>query len=129
MDAFPVKPGRPIDPEQPTLSDLAAGWDVDKPRVSEWHAVAAFYEPNVRTIELSWAHYNAARRAADGSIDNAVELLLHAQSQAMGINAFKRWLNGEFYSGPVEFERLPPELQAIVPRGRKLWIVIKEYEE
>lgn len=130
VDAFPVHPGRPVDPDQPTLSDLAAGWDVVTPRVSEWHSVAAFYAPNVRTFEdLSWAHYNAARRASGNDIENALELLADAQSKAMGINAFKRYLAGEFFEGEVAYDRLPPEIQAVVPRGKKLWVVITEKHE
>lgn len=128
MQAFPVIPGRPVDPEQPTLSDLAAAWDVQMPRVSEWHAVAAFFSPNVRTFELSWAHYNAARRAAGGDIKEGKRLLQEALDKKLGINAFKRFIKGEYYEGQVAWVELPPRLQAMVPAGTPVWVVMKKYE-
>lgn len=126
VDAFPVHPGRPVDPEQPTLSDLAAGWDVEKPRVSEWHSVAAFFAPNVRRTNISWTHHNMARRASAGDINNAIELLDAVERLHLTVAAFRRYLGGIYYEGAVDYNRLPEELQAVVPAGKKLWIVIKE---
>lgn len=126
---FEVKVGRPNDPDAPTLSDLAHAWDVDTPRVSEWRNVARFYPPNVRTRELSWTHYNMARRASNGSLDNALELLDTADRLHMGVRAFRRYLDGTYYEGEIAHGELPARLQAIVPAGVKLWVVLRRWRD
>jgi hypothetical protein len=119
-----IKPGRPTDPEATTLGDLAREMDVETPRASEWLSVAAFYPSNVRTISVSWAHYNAARRASRGDTDeqkrdNALELLETGAALAMGITKFRSWLKGEWYHGYIERAHLPPHLQAVIPNDAK----------
>lgn len=122
---FEVTVGRPTDPGAPTLSDLAREWDVDTPRVSEWRNVAKFYPANVRTFEdLSWGHYNQARRASDGDLENALELLADAQRIHLGIRAFHRYVSGMYYEGEWNGP-LPEWLQALVPHGAKLWVTVK----
>jgi len=125
-----IKPGRPTDPDAVTLSSLAAAWDVGTPRVSEWHAVADFYVSNVRTYEgLTWTHYNMARRASGGSLENAQELLSDAVNKHLGVNAFRRYLRGEYFEGEVAYRELPPRLQALVPdKTLQVWVVIREIE-
>lgn len=123
-----IAPGRPTaDSDEPTLSDLAREWDTELPRVSEWHSVAAFYPSPVRTFNtLTWSHYNAARRAADGELDNALELLEDAVRLHLGINAFKRWLAGEIFEGYVPRAELSPRLQGMLGRGDQgAWMILK----
>jgi hypothetical protein len=127
---FEVKVGRPSDPDAPTLGDLAHAWDVDTPRVSEWRSVAAFYPANVRTVELSWSHYNMARRRSDGSLENALELLDSAERLHLGIRPFKRFLNGEYFEGKVKRSDLAPHLQAMLPeRIYEVWMTLKRITE
>ncbi len=125
-----IKPGRPTDPDATTLGDLAAAWDVETPRASEWLSVASFYPDNIRTNELSWSHHNAARRASNGKQDNALELLAMAQDLHLGIAAFRRYLKGEYFEGYVERHELPARLQAVLPGSAPgAWLVMKRAEE
>ncbi len=126
---FEVKLGRPADGEDaPTLGDLAAAWDVETPRVSEWRSVAAFYPNNVRLQEHSWTHHNMARRAARGSLDNALELLHAAGALHLGVAAFRRYIKGEVWEGPVPYEFQPPAVQAANPQRWMLWATFKRSE-
>lgn len=126
---FEVTVGRPSDPDAPKLGDLAHAWNVDTPRVSEWRNVARFYPENVRTFEdLSWGHYNTARRASDNSLKKALELLGEARRQSLGIRAFQRFINGTYYEGEWKGP-LPEWLQGLVPRGMRLWVTVKRMTE
>ena len=126
---FEVTMGRHNNPDTPKLADLANAWDVDTPRVSEWRNVAKFYPPKVRTYELSWSHYNLARRASDNDLENAIELLDHALMGAMGVRAFRRYLDGIYYEGSVKVTDLPTGLQVMVPSNVKMvWLTIKKAE-
>lgn len=121
---FEVKIGRPSDPDAPTLSDLAAGWDVEVQRVSEWRLVSAFYPVNLRMNgDLSWSHHNLARRASGGDLEQALELLSIARAQHMGVAAFRRFCAGVYFEGPVSVDDLPVPLQGFVPTGAdKVWL-------
>ena len=120
---FEVKVGRPSDPAAPTLSDLAAAWDVETPRVSEWRSVAAFFPGNLRMNELSWSHHNLARRASRGDLEQALTLLDIARVQHMGVAAFRRFCAGLYFEGTIPVADLPDPLQGLVPDGERLvWL-------
>jgi hypothetical protein len=123
--AFDVRLGRPDDPEAPPLRNLARGWNVSPQRVSEWRNVAAFYPTAVRTFPVPWEMYNAARRAAEHRLDNALELLATAEEMHMGVTDFRRYLTGVLYEGPLQGP-VPDWLRPFIPRGlRRLWLVVK----
>jgi hypothetical protein len=127
---FEITVGRPGDPDAPTLSDLAHEWDTSKQRVSEWRNCSAFYRTDARTFDLTWSHYNQARRAADGSLDNALELLEMAVRLHLGTRAFERYIKGIYYEGPVKIGELAAGLQAMIPSGvKEVWLTIKRNGE
>lgn len=128
---FEIKLGRPDDPAAPTLSDLAAAWNVSTQRVSEWRHVAAFYPDPVRSsVDCPWEMWNMARRASQGSLSNALELLATARSLHLTVASFRRYLKGWYFEGRVETHDLPPYLQTLLPGGtRAVWVVMKRYEE
>jgi hypothetical protein len=129
MKNFAVKPGRPADPNIPTLSDLAGAWDVEIQRVSEWRSVSAFYNPNLRMNEVSWSHHNMARRASE-DVEEALELLEMAVNLHFSVAEFRRYLNGTLYEGDLWVEQLPEHLRMYAPEGtQKVWIVLKKYHE
>jgi len=126
---FEVTVGRPTDPDAPTLGDLAHEWDASTQRVSEWRNCSAFYSTDARKYALSWSHYNQARRAADGEIDNALELLEMAMRLHMGTRAFERYIKGIYYEGTVKVCALDVGIQAMIPGGvKEVWLVVKRNE-
>lgn len=129
--AFEVTIGRPSDDDEgPTLGDLAAGWNVSAHRVSEWRSVSAFYPVAARTYDVPWEIYNMARRASNGSLDNALELLDYAQQQAFTVAAFRRYLKGVRWEGKLRRHDLPPWLQGILPPfEQEYWVEIKRAGE
>lgn len=124
---FEVKIGRHSAPDTPKLADLAHAWDVDAPRVSEWRNVALFFPPNVRTYEdLSWSHYNMARRVSDGDLENAIELLDKADQLRMGVRAFRRYLDGIYFEGDIPLSELPVGIRVMVPSTiPRVWVIVK----
>lgn len=128
---FEVTVGRPADGDDaPTLADLAAGWNVSTQRVSEWRNVSAFYPSGVRTFALPWEIYNAARRAAAGSLDNALELLDVAERQAFTVAAFRRYLSGIRWEGLLTRADLPPQVCALLPgHEARWWVTVKPASE
>jgi len=128
---FEVKIGRPADPDAPTLSDLAAAWDVETQRVSEWRLVSAFYPVNLRMNgDLSWSHHNLARRASGGDLEEALELLRIAAVMHLGVAAFRRYCAGLYFEGPVEVDALPIELQMLVPDGAaQVWVTFGKMKD
>lgn len=123
---FEIVLGRPMDPDAPTLSDLAHEWDASSQRVSEWRNTSAFYSTDARNFDLTWSHYNLARRASDGNLDNAIELLDMAARLHMGTRAFERYIKGIYYEGPVKVGELAAGLRAMLPDSAKeVWITIK----
>ncbi len=126
---FEVTVGHPIDADAPTLADLAHEWDASTQRVSEWRNTAAFYSTDARSFDLTWTHYNQARRAADGELDNALELLEMAVRLHMGTRAFERYIKGIYFEGPVRIGELAAGLQAMIPGGvKEVWIIVKRSE-
>jgi len=126
---FEIEIGRPSDADAPTLGDLAREWDASTQRVSEWRNCSAFYPTDARRFDLTWTHYNRARRAADGEIDNALELLEMAVRLHMGTRAFERYIKGIYFEGPVKIGELAVGLQAMIPGGVKdVWLVVKRNE-
>jgi len=126
---FEVTVGRPGDPDALTLSDLAGEWDASTQRVSEWRNCSAFYPTDARTFDLTWTHYNQARRAAGGELDNALELLEMAVKLHMGTRAFERYIKGIYFEGPVKIGELAVGLQAMIPGGvKEVWLVVKRTE-
>lgn len=125
---FEITVGRPTDPDAPTLGDLANAWDVATPRMSEWRNTSKFYSSDVRTFNLSWSHYNMARKAADGDVENAIDLLDTAERLHLGVRAFKRYIDGIYFEGVWEGE-LPKWLQGIVPVNGQVWVVFKRNED
>lgn len=122
---FEVCVGRPTDPDAPTLGDLANAWDVATPRMSEWRNTSKCYPSDVRTFNLSWSHYNMARKAADGDMETALDFLCVAERLHLGVRAFKRHLDGIYFEGVWEGE-LPKWLQGIVPSNIELWVIFKK---
>jgi hypothetical protein len=123
---FDIKLGRPDDPDAPTLGDLAREWNVSSQRVSEWRNVSAFYPTDARTFDTTWEIYNMARRASNNSLDNALELLDKAVSQAMTVASFRRYLKGIYFEGPIPTDQLPLRLHGLVPSGvTEVWAVFK----
>lgn len=113
---FEIKLGRPDDPDAPTLGDLAKAWNASRQRVSEWRSVSAFYPTDDRTFtDLSWEQYNMARRAANGSLDNALELLDHASRQHMTVQDFRRFLKGIIWEGELSLHDFPLRIQGLLP--------------
>jgi len=125
---FEVTVGRPSeDDDTPTLGDLAQAWNVSGQRVSEWRNVARFYPTELRTFEVPWEMYNAARRASD-DIEDACALLAFAEKHHLGINAFRRHLKGIRWEGAISKYELPLRLQGMMPDyEKKFWIVIKRF--
>ncbi len=123
--------GRPPDEDEtPTLSDLAREWDVHKQKVSYWRANAAFFPENVRQSDVSFAHHDLARRHSDASLDNALELLAVARDLHYGIAAFRRWLAGEYFAGPVDTATLPGLVRACIPSGkRRVRVVVTDLSD
>ena len=128
---FEVKVGRPTDPDAPTLGDLAAAWNVEVQRVSEWRLVSAFYPANLRLNgDLTWSHHNMARRASRGDLEQALELLRIAAVMNMGVAAFRRYCAGLYFEGPVEVDALPIELQMLVPDGAaQVWVTFGKMKD
>jgi len=127
---FEITVGRPTEPDAPTLGDLAHEWDASTQRVSEWRNTADFYPTDARTFDLTWTHYNQARRAADGDLDNALELLDMAVGLHMGTRAFERYIKGIYFEGAVKIGELAAGLQAMIPGGvKEVWLVVKRNEE
>lgn len=123
---FEVTVGRPTDPDAPTLADLAHEWDASSQRLSEWRNTSAFYSTDARKYDLTWTHYNQARRAADGELDNALELLEMAVRLHMGTRAFERYIKGIYFEGPVKIGELAVGLQAMIPGDvKEVWLVVK----
>lgn len=125
---FEVTVGRPVDPEAPTLADLAISWDVSSQRMSEWRNTSKFFPTDVRTFGLTWSHYNMARRASGGELDNALELLDAAKRLHLGVRAFERYIKGIYYEGAWQGE-LPEWLQGLIPHGVNPWVTFKKAEE
>jgi hypothetical protein len=124
---FEVTIGRPGDPDAPTLGDLAHEWDASTQRVSEWRNTAGFYPTGARTFDLTWTHYNQARRAADGELDNALELLEMAVKLHMGTRAFERYIKGIYFEGPVKIGELAVGIRAMLPGDiKEVWLVVKK---
>lgn len=127
---FEITVGRPSESDAPTLSDLANGWNASTQRVSEWRNCSSFYPTHVRTFHtLTWSHYNKARRASNNCLDNALELMEHAASQAMGTRAFERYLKGIYFEGFVQAGTLPEAIKYVLPRGAaQVWVTVKREE-
>jgi len=127
-----IRPGRRrSDDETLTLGDFAGALNQATPRVSEWLKQSGFYPVevrphNVRTYEdLTWGHYNLARRKSGGELPNAIELLETAANLHLGYNAFKRWLNGEIWEGWLDFDRLPNEIKPFAKVDGQVWATFK----
>lgn len=128
---FEITVGRPKDGDKdvPTLSDLAREWDASTQRVSEWRNVASFYPTHVRTFDLTWSHYNQARRASDGDLNNALELLDMAVRLKMHVREFERYIKGIYFEGLVKVDQLAAGLRAMLPdSAREVWVTIKRNE-
>lgn len=127
--------GRPKEGEdKPTLGDLANAWNVSKQSISAWRSTYIFYPTSARTFDediISWEHYNQARCAADGDLENALELLCHAERLHLGSRAFKRFLKGIYYEGEWQGNGtdIPGWLRLYVPRDVKLWITVQRMKE
>lgn len=126
---FEITVGRPSDVDAPTLGDLAHEWDASTQRVSEWRNTSAFFTTDARTFDLTWSHYNLARRASGGELDNAIELLDMAVRLHMGVRAFERYIKGIYYEGMIAIDQLAVGLRAMLPdSAQEVWITIKRSE-
>jgi len=126
---FEVTVGRPTDPDAPTLGDLAHEWDASTQRVSEWRNCSSFFPTDARRFDLTWTHYNRARRAAEGDIDNALELLEMAVRLHMDTRAFERYIKGIYFEGPILAGTLPSEIAAVIPKSAgAVWVIVKRNE-
>jgi hypothetical protein len=129
---FEITVGHPSDPDAPTLGDLAREWDASTQRVSEWRNCYGFYVKegtDARKFDLSWSHYNQARRASEGDLDNALELLDMAVRLHMGTRAFERYIKGIYFEGAVPVGVLDVGLLAMIPSGvKEVWLVVRRNE-
>ena len=94
-------PGRPADPDLPTLGDFAFQVGLSVSQVSEYRACSLFYPENVRgdkgLSDLKWSFWNAARKFADGKLDNALELLHDAaRFHYNSVDDFRQHLKEKF---------------------------------
>jgi hypothetical protein len=131
-----IKPGRKkAGDDTLTLGDLAGALNQATPRVSEWFKNSLFFPSevrphNVRTYEdLTWGHFNLARRKSGGELTNAIELLETAVTLHLGYNAFKRWLNGEIWEGYLDFDAIPVEIKPFASPDRQVWATFKYPQE
>jgi hypothetical protein len=127
---FEIKLGRPDDPTAPTLADLSKEWDTSTSNVSRWRNNHNFYPDNLRTFAVSYSHYDLARRAHPKDMEEALELLSIAQSQALGIRAFKRYIKGIYIETLIKVTELPKRLQGLVPTGvSEVWVRVEKPKE
>lgn len=86
----PRGPGRPPETyDGPTLGWLAEQWGESVQRLSYLHTNGIFYPLPHRQLDLSLTFYDVARRASNGKLDNALELLEHARTMYMTVTAFR----------------------------------------
>jgi len=131
LKLFEFKVGRPNrdNPDALTLHDLAADCGASAARLSEWRNVASFYPRRLRTYSVSWEIYNQARRSSKGNRDNALELLDLAERQHMSVAAFRRYLKGIVWEGPVTKAGLPLWLvQKVAGYENEFWLILKRRE-
>lgn len=126
---FVIKLGRPKDSDAPTLSDLAREWDVDKSRVSRWRNTAAFYPVSLRRSKLSFTHHDIARVKC-GDLEDAMEHLMIAEAEKLGIRAFRRRLAGIYSEGPLAAIEVPAMQRRLIPDGEHIvWATFAQYQE
>lgn len=115
------------DDDQLTLGELAGMLNQPTPRVSEWLKCSALYPEehrphNFRAYEdLTWSHFNLARRKSGGELDMALTLLNHAVRLCLNYNSFKRWLNGEVWEGYLDYDQIPSEVQPFAKPDQPIW--------
>jgi hypothetical protein len=129
-----LKRGRPPkDYQGPTLTGYARDIGEVTARLSECGNTYAFYPENVRGSEdyadLTWRHFNRAREAADGQLDNAMELLDMAARLHLGVDDFSNYLAGNYFAMLVEWHELPERSRPFVPVGRPVWLIGKRPQE
>jgi hypothetical protein len=132
-----IKPGRKkLSEDTVTLGDFASMLNTNTPRVSEWLKCSALFplasRPyNLQTHEdLTWGHYNLARRKAGGDLESAMDLLDYAVALHLGYNAFKRWLNGEIWEGYLDADELPQKVRPFATKPeRQVWATFKYGDE
>lgn len=115
MVGFEVNRGKPLK-DDGTLSRLAAKLGYLPSQLSMWRAVSIFFTKTTRNFEnVHWSHYYVAMRHADGSIDNALELLAYADTNGLSVARFKKYINGDDGSDDVdETPEEPPAGYAVV---------------
>lgn len=125
-----MKRGHPTGeaPER-TLADLARDIGEDRRVVSAVGLTSAFYPADVRTdgqfADLSWRHFNRAREASSGSLENALELLHKAVSLHLGVEDFRQYLANAYFEGEVAYRELPERLRGFVPAGEAVWVKVR----
>lgn len=92
---------RKADDTTPTLGDFAYQVGCPMPQISEYRSCAMFYPPKVRLDEeykeLTWTHFNIARRFSAGKLDNAEELLHEAERHHLkNVEEFRNHLKDMF---------------------------------
>lgn len=102
----------PADEDAPTLGDLAFQVGMGVPQISEYRSCSAFYPPVVRLDEqfkdLTWSHFNAARRFSGGKLENAEELLHEAlRLHLNNVDEFKKHLKAMFEKHEDDTPELP----------------------
>jgi hypothetical protein len=131
-----IKSGRKKpDDDTLTLGEFASQLNQATPRVSEWRKCSALFPPEVRPgkvrafEQLTWGHYNLARRKANNELEPAMDFLQCAVDLHLGYNAFKRWLNGEIWEGFIPFERLPENVRPFAEPAGIYWATFKALAE
>lgn len=115
----------------PTLKDLARMVNISPQRMSEFYHVCAFYPTDVRSEyqdDVAWELMNAARRASNGSLKRAAELLEHARSHYHTVASFRQFLNGVRLETKVRRDQLPDEILMLLPGFESRWFV-RFYED
>ncbi len=128
---FDPKPGRPpANSDVRTLSDYAAEVDISSKRVSECYANSKFYGKARTSGDFAtWAHHDRARRASDGSLDNALELLATAHLLKLHYRAFVRYLDGILFEGVLTREVLLTTWDTYTKPGQRVFVSFTEVDE